>query len=166
MLEVGDTLSRDKLAQILEMGHSRWPIYQGDKHNVRGFIRVKQLILMSPNDSNKVEDMTLQEMVLVPPTIGMLDLLNKFQVDRCHIALVTDAPETVREAWRNKMTIPPDVHMMGILTMEDIIEKLIQEDIYDEDDGGLPVSSSKRILQPMLQDRSSSSRFLRSETPP
>merc|ERR1712176_1645864 len=121
-------------------------------------IRSKQLILVSPSDGNKVEDMRLQEMVVVPPAMGMLDLLNKFQADRIHMALVTSAPETVHESWSNKVTIPPDVHMMGILTMEDIIEKLIQEEIYDEDDGGIVYTSSRRSLK-----SSPSTRYLGAE---
>mmetsp|Transcript_78501 Transcript_78501/g.217038 ORF Transcript_78501/g.217038 Transcript_78501/m.217038 type:complete len:107 (-) Transcript_78501:161-481(-) len=66
----------------------------------------------------------------------MLDLLNQFQDSKCHLALVTSDPERVRDAWDKNVPMPPDIHMSGIITLEDIIEKLLQEDIEDEHDAG------------------------------
>merc|ERR1719215_1492881 len=121
---------------ILRMGHSRLPVFQGDKHNVRGFILAKTMIVVSPDGRSTVQDLGSTPLVLVKPDIPMLDLLNKFQADRCHIALVTNDTDAVRRAWGENSVIPPDVHMMGIITLEDIIELLIQEEIYDEHDQG------------------------------
>jgi len=72
--------------------------------------------------------------VVVPPTIPMLELLSRFQERRCHLALVADSPARVKHAWEMGHEIPPDVHMAGIITMEDVIERLLQEDIEDEHD--------------------------------
>jgi len=134
MMEASQNLTRTTMDEILKSGHSRLPVYQGNKHNVRGFILAKTLIVVSPDGGHKVRDLDITPLVLVNPDIPMLDLLNKFQADRCHIALVTSDPEGVRTAWERNSVIPPDIHMMGIITLEDIIELLIQEDIYDEHD--------------------------------
>merc|ERR1711920_136063 len=134
MLEMNQDLSKERMEKILDWGHSRLPVYSENQHNVRGFVLTKKMIVISPGDGTKVEDLEMAPMVLAHPDIPMLDLLNKFQADRCHIALVTSSPEVVRDAWLNNKVVPPDVHMMGIITLEDIIEKLIQEDIFDEQD--------------------------------
>jgi len=140
MLESSEPLTRELLQSILEKGHSRLPVYCENKHNVRGFILSKKMIVITPDDGSKVSNIEISPMVLVSPEIPMLDLLNKFQSERCHIALLCSEPELVKEAWASNTIIPPDVHMMGIITMEDIIEKLIQEDIFDEHDETTPRS--------------------------
>lgn len=133
MLEQGTTFDKSTLQDILNKGYSRLPLYDQSKHNVRGFLLVKKLIVISPDGGNKAENY-IQQMVVVGQDIGMLDLLNKFQERRIHMALVTDSPEVVDKAWQENTPIPPDVHMAGIITLEDIIERLIQEEIEDEHD--------------------------------
>merc|ERR1712203_427661 len=64
----------------------------------------------------------------------MLDLLNLFQEEQCHLALLTNEPDVVKKCWSEDAEIPPHVHMAGIITMEDIIECLLEEDIKDEFD--------------------------------
>jgi len=127
-------LNLDKLNEILECGYSRLPIYEGHKHNVRGFVLVKKLIVVSPEHSHSLENMALEKLVVAPPSIPMLDLLNRFQAYKCHICLITSDPDKVQEAWDSGEEIPPDVHMIGILTLENIIEILLQEAIDDEHD--------------------------------
>ena len=36
-----------------------------------------------------------------------LDLLNKFQEEKCHLGLVTSNPEAVEEAWGQHQEVPP-----------------------------------------------------------
>jgi len=134
MYERQTVLSLEKLKEILETGYSRLPIYEGHKHNVRGFVLVKKLIVVSPEDNESLENMVLEKLVVAHHSIPMLDLLNKFQAYKCHIGLITNNPDRVQEAWDSGEEIPPDVHMMGIVTLENVIETLLQEAIDDEHD--------------------------------
>jgi metal transporter CNNM len=43
--------ARVGVAQILQEGHSRIPIYQGNKGNILGGMLVKQLINIDPDDN-------------------------------------------------------------------------------------------------------------------
>merc|ERR1719401_3173972 len=72
----------------------------------------------------------------------MLELLNKFQEQKTHLALVTDDPERVTQAWEKEESIPPHVHMAGILTIEDIFEQILQEEVDDEADASVQHSRS------------------------
>lgn len=137
MLDADAEISHESLKEIDSFGHSRIPVYRKHKHNVRGFILVKKLIMLTPeqlNGSLTFGDLHLFRMTLVHPGMLMLDLLNKFQEEKCHLGLVTSNPEALDEAWLQHQEVPPDVHMMGIITLEDVIEKLIQENIEDESD--------------------------------
>jgi len=150
MLSVAAGLNKDTFKDIDRQGHSRIPVYEGNKHNVRGFLLVKKLILaQSEADKNaNIGTLNLMPMTLVTPTTLMLDLLNKFQEDKCHLALVTSKPEVVAEAWKAGKPVPPDVHMVGIITLEDVMEKLIQENIDDESDNNVMRSFSQRSVRP------------------
>jgi len=137
MLEKDQAVNMESLRNIDKHGHSRIPVFERSKHNVRGYILVKKLIVVTPEKIQEgltFGDLELMSITLVPPDMLMLDLLNKFQEDKCHLGLVVNDPEAVEYAWRNGLEIPPDVHMMGIITLEDVIEKLIQEKIEDESD--------------------------------
>jgi len=151
MLEYSMQLNKSSMEKILENGHSRLPVYCENKHNVRGFLLAKKMIVIGPDSGAKVSDVDVAPMVLVPPDIPMFDLLNKFQSERCHIALVTSHPNEVRRAWQTNAMIPPDVHMMGIITLEDIIEKLIQEDIFDEHDEHVDQTPGSSVVTPRLR---------------
>lgn len=72
---------------------------------------------------------------MVPPHRQMFDMLNEFQRGKSHIAIVTN---NVEEAEGNLSHIEerlyPGVKLLGIITLEDVIEELIQEEISDEQD--------------------------------
>lgn len=126
-----------KLAQeIYDEGYSRVPVYSKHRHNLRGFILVKKLIVTKDENvqGRSVESLGVNSLVVVEPTTKLLDLLNKFQENKCHMAVVTNNPEEVQVAWQTNVEVPPDVHLPGIITLEDIIEKLLQEPIDDEHD--------------------------------
>lgn len=51
------------------------------------------------------------------------------------MALVTDSVEEVSNGLLNHdVDVPPSTIILGVITIEDVLEELIQEEIYDEAD--------------------------------
>lgn len=107
------------LSQVREIvardGHSRFPVYQGNRDNVIGFLYAKDLL--------KAEDEQQLRELLRPPfytatTRPINELLRDFQREHQHMAVVVDEFGG----------------MAGIVTLEDILEEIVGEieDEYDE----------------------------------
>mmetsp|Transcript_35459 Transcript_35459/g.81105 ORF Transcript_35459/g.81105 Transcript_35459/m.81105 type:complete len:626 (-) Transcript_35459:96-1973(-) len=138
MLDNTTKLTHQQLAEIEQKGYSRIPVFDNWPHNIRGYILAKSLIKVTPQDGEKsqtVADIECKELVVEDASINLLDLLNVFQAKRCHLGLIASDPQRVKEAWHKKEPLPCDVHMAGCVTLEDIIEKILGEDIDDEHDG-------------------------------
>lgn len=81
-----------------------------------------------------VEDLILREPLCVKPSMGLMDMLRTFQDGQCHLALVSLDPVKTLECLRNGERPSGDAITLGLVTMEDILEKIIQSDIMDETD--------------------------------
>ncbi|KAL3671240.1 hypothetical protein V7S43_003172 [Phytophthora oleae] len=134
MLELDTELSPNMLASVLASGHSRIPVYEKHKSNIVGLLLVKKLIVLDPDDRRPIRDLILRKPILVGPKESCYAILNEFQKGRSHIALVTSHVEEVLKCWRSDEEIPESVVFEGIVTIEDVIEELIQEEIEDESD--------------------------------
>ncbi|KAG3176531.1 hypothetical protein PC128_g17244 [Phytophthora cactorum] len=134
MLEIGTKLNHNTMADILASGHSRIPVYETRRSNIVGLLFVKKLIVLDPDDARPIRDLVLRKPILVSPSGSCYSMLNEFQKGRSHIALVTKDTDLVASCWRNKQPVPPHVVFEGIVTIEDVIEELIQEEIEDESD--------------------------------
>jgi len=119
MLEYNQILDAEILQMIKEKGHSRIPIYEGRRENLKGILLVKSLLFVNLENIPPVHNFELREFPSVPSDMAVYDLLNLFQTGRSHMAAVYDSI-TLRT--------------IGIVTLEDVIEELIQEEILDEDD--------------------------------
>lgn len=134
MLELDTELSPDTLARMLAYGHSRIPVYERHKSNIVGLLLVKKLIVLDPDDRRPIRDLMLRKPILVSPKESCYAILNEFQKGHSHIALVTESIDIVSRCWRSGDEIPESVIFEGIVTIEDVIEELIQEEIEDESD--------------------------------
>ncbi|EEY58131.1 uncharacterized protein PITG_00746 [Phytophthora infestans T30-4] len=134
MLELDTELGPDMLASVLASGHSRIPVYEKHKSNIVGLLLVKKLIVLDPDDRRPIRDLILRKPILVNPKESCYAILNEFQKGRSHIALVTKDVDVVLRCWRSDEVIPQSVVFKGIVTIEDVIEELIQEEIEDESD--------------------------------
>lgn len=134
MLELDTELCPDMLARILAHGHSRIPVYERHRSNIVGLLLVKKLIVLDPDDRRPIRDLMLRKPILVTSKESCYSILNEFQKGHSHIALVTKDVELVLKCWCAEEEIPESVVFEGIVTIEDVIEELIQEEIEDESD--------------------------------
>lgn len=95
MVESQTELSIDVMADIVGQGYSRLPVYEGHPHNIRGFLMVKNLIVLNPRDNRKISTLGLRKPLVVGLEHPLLDLLTEFQKGASHMAIVSDRPEKV-----------------------------------------------------------------------
>lgn len=109
-----------------EHQHSRMPIYRDNLDNPLGFVHVKDMLaLLTPNEAGQlpsdVNDLPLgrlkRDLLYVPTSMKLPNLLLQMRAKRCHMALVVDEYGGTD----------------GLVTIEDLVEEIIG-DIDDEHD--------------------------------
>ena len=109
---------------VIDAGHSRFPVYQGERENIIGILLAKDLLKLQRAPELTIRAL-LRPPVFVPETKGLNDLLREFQGNRNHQAIVID--EFGRVA--------------GLITIEDVLEQIVGEieDEFDiaEDEGDI-----------------------------
>lgn len=127
MLDVNCKLDHDTMTQISGKGHSRVPVYEGNKENIVGLLFVKSLIMLDPDEATPIKDVYKARSFLRSSTTEPLfDLLDKFQTGKSHLCVVY---KTQIDEGNNMKS-----RVVGIITLEDVLELLIQEEIWDEAD--------------------------------
>ena len=144
------------VADALSCPHTRLPLYRGDTENIVGILHVRDLARELHNaggDASKLDIGAIKrEPWFIPETTELLEQLTAFRQKREHFALVVDEYGA----------------LMGVVTLEDIIEEIVGE-IEDEHDvtvegvtplpdgfilvdGGAPVRDVNRALDWELPD--------------
>jgi len=109
------------LEKILSTRHTRFPVADGDKDNIIGFVHVTDFYAESCKTGNKDLKKILRKILKVPESMELSHVLKLMQKSRTLIAIVVD--EFGGTA--------------GIITLEDIIEEIVGE-IQDEFDNERP----------------------------
>ncbi|KAF2269608.1 DUF21-domain-containing protein [Lojkania enalia] len=129
-------LDQKTMDEILSAGYSRIPVYHPDNPtDFQGMLLVKMLIAYDPEDCLRVGDFSLATLPEVLPNASCLDIINYFQEGKAHMALVSKHPGKPYGA-------------VGVVTLEDVIEELIGEEIIDESDVFIDVHKAIRRLTP------------------
>ena len=115
MLDIGMNID-EMMGKIIDIGHSRYPVYEDDKENIIGVLMTKDVLKWqrAPEINLKV---LLRTAIFVPETKNLTDLLRDFKKNRNHMAMVVD------EFGR----------ISGLVTFEDLLEEIVGE-IEDEFD--------------------------------
>ncbi|KAL7268822.1 cell agglutination protein Mam3 [Rhizina undulata] len=145
-----DTVLDEKTMDgILSAGYSRIPIHApGEPTNFVGMLLVKILITYDPEDEKKVGEFPLATLPETKAETSCLDIVNFFQEGKSHMVVVSLSPGENHGA-------------LGVVTLEDVIEELIGEEIIDESDVFIDVHKAiRRINPPPLSRRSLPSHFL------
>ena len=114
------------LSQVVDSGHSRFPVVDGDKDDVVGTLLAKDLLRVTAASPTAKFDMRecLRPAVFVPESKRLNVLLREFRGKRNHMAIVVDEYGGVA----------------GLVTIEDVIEQIVGDidDEYDvEEDQGI-----------------------------
>eukprot|EP01006_Ploeotia_vitrea_P021393 TRINITY_DN53770_c0_g1_i1.p1 TRINITY_DN53770_c0_g1~~TRINITY_DN53770_c0_g1_i1.p1 ORF type:complete len:498 (-),score=278.69 TRINITY_DN53770_c0_g1_i1:52-1491(-) len=150
MLDSRAILDKNTIADVMASGHSRVPMYRGSRNNVQGLVLVKRLVMIRPEDRRAVKDFAVRRPIVVPPHFRMFDMLNEFQLGKSHMALVSPHYEIVRQCLRTRQDVPAYVRLEGIITLEDVLEELIQEEIEDETDEVIHKSMDAQVRNEMM----------------
>ena len=126
MLGSDAIIDTETLTEILNHGHSRVPIYQNnEKNNILGILHIKKLVAVKKGTTIDNPRIKLRTPIYVHPNLSILDILGIFQEGKGHLALVSDTAEGNTSFTRN---------LLGMITLEDVMELLLKTDIIDEDD--------------------------------
>jgi len=115
LLDVNRPLS-ELLPQIVESGHSRFPVYEGSKENIIGIFITKDILRQMLNPRLTLRDL-LRPATFIPEYKRVNVLLQEFRTTRNHIAIVVDEHGGIT----------------GLVTLEDVLEQIVGE-IEDEFD--------------------------------
>ncbi|KOY80883.1 HlyC/CorC family transporter [Lysinibacillus macroides] len=104
--------------------YTRYPIYDGDRDNILGFINAKELfthgLLEQLTDDTLVLENFINPVIRVIETIPIKELLVRMQKERIHMAILMDEYGGTS----------------GLVTVEDILEEIVGEirDEFDDDE--------------------------------
>ena len=99
-----------------------------------GILLVKTLIVINPQSKLCVSDVTFREPLVVRPDYGLLEMLALFRRGHCHLAFVSNDALTARTNLRNGLPQENASLFIGIVTFEDVVEQILQDEIIDETD--------------------------------
>ncbi len=127
--DIGAVELNDSFDKVLEVfikeAHSRVPIYEKNLDNIIGMIHIKDLV--NYQNQKKTETNFLQnlkrEILEIPPSMPVLDLLLKMQLTRLHMGIVIDEYGCTD----------------GLVTIEDVIEEITGEIEDEHDEKNLPM---------------------------
>ena len=155
-IEYDQKLSKETIAEILSKGYSRIPVYIKKKEDssieIIGLVRIKQLIGLDLYENKSLKEFNIKicKPLVIHPNKSLMDLLKEFRLGKSHMAFVTENVENLEYRLGlnnknnennfgiNKRKLSDSINInnkiLGIITIEDVIEKLFKFEILDEDD--------------------------------
>ena len=148
MLDINTYLDHKTLREIYSKGFSRVPIYDRTKDNIIGILMTRDLILINPEKAlitlKQLSSIIVRDVIAIEGQDKLEPLLGFFKKGLTHIGIVT---QIVQNEHRD-----PSKKVIGIVTLEDIIEEIINDEIEDEWDGyiGNQFKNQREVMKEKL----------------
>jgi metal transporter CNNM len=154
-LRIGKKIDLKSAKKIQKHGHSRIPVYMNkDKHAIIGYLLIKTLVGIDLSEGKTISELmaesvvTLRRPLYISPTEGIGGLMTRFKNGKSHMAIVTDNIPLMEQNMQKYLNDDGSViddasdeivnaklpKVLGIVTLEDVIESVLKEDILDEAD--------------------------------
>ncbi|XP_047118923.1 unextended protein isoform X1 [Schistocerca piceifrons] len=148
MLDYEAILDFETVSEIMKQGYSRIPVYQGSRSNIVTVLYIKDLAFVDPDDNTP------------------LKTLCKFYQNPCNFVFEDTTLDVMfkqfKEGIKGHMAFvhrvnsegegDPFYETIGLVTLEDVIEELIQSEIVDETDVWMDNRSKRRRIKSTKQD--------------
>ena len=113
---------QEVLAEIRDMGYSRYPVYLDDVDNIIGILHIKDILNQMLDQTNMEQQLTkindlIRPASFIPETRNIDVLFKNMQSQKIHMVIVVDEYGQTS----------------GLVTMEDILEEIVGN-IFDEHD--------------------------------
>lgn len=109
----------DSLKKVSDIPFSRLPVYGANIDDITGFVLKDDVLIFSAQKRGEEKLKALKrEIIVIPVSVSLTALLDRFLKDRQHIAIVVNEYGATA----------------GLVTLEDLIETLIGLEIMDETD--------------------------------
>ena len=148
-----DTSVEDVLSLLAKRAHSRLPVYHESLDEIVGMLHIKDLLASLANGSQADIKQMLRDVLIVAPSMPVVDLLLEMRETRQQMALVVDEFGGID----------------GLITIEDLVEEIVGEiedehdvavapQISERPDGSyladarLPIEEFEEALGPVLED--------------
>ncbi|XP_014815498.1 PREDICTED: metal transporter CNNM2 isoform X1 [Calidris pugnax] len=129
MIAAEAVLDFNTMSEIMESGYTRIPVFEGDRSNIVDLLFVKDLAFVDPDDCTPLKTITRfynHPLHFVFNDTKLDAMLEEFKKGKSHLAIV--------QRVNNEGEGDPFYEVLGIVTLEDVIEEIIKSEILDETD--------------------------------
>ncbi|TSM28087.1 Metal transporter CNNM3 [Bagarius yarrelli] len=130
MLPSTAVLDFNTMSEIMQSGYTRVPVYDEERSNIVEILYVKDLALVDPADCTPMTTITKfynHPLHFVFNDTKLDAMLEEFKKGNSHLAIV--------QRVNNEGEGDPFYEVLGLVTLEDVIEEIIKSEILDESDG-------------------------------
>uniref|UniRef100_A0A8C5AKC3 Metal transporter n=1 Tax=Gadus morhua TaxID=8049 RepID=A0A8C5AKC3_GADMO len=122
-------LDFDTMSEVMESGYTRIPVFDGERSNIVDILYVKDLAFVDPDDCTTLKTITKfynHPVHFVFHDTKLDAMLEEFKKGKSHLAIVQKV--------NNEGEGDPFYEVLGLVTLEDVIEEIIKSEILDESD--------------------------------
>ncbi|KAK9964421.1 hypothetical protein ABG768_005594 [Culter alburnus] len=133
-------LDFNTMSEIMESGYTRIPVYEGERCHIVDLLFVKDLAFVDPDDCTPLKTITKfysHPLHFVFNDTKLDAMLEEFKKGKSHLAIV--------QRVNNEGEGDPFYEVLGIVTLEDVIEEIIKSEILDETDLYTDNKTKKKI---------------------
>ncbi|TRY92062.1 hypothetical protein DNTS_017519 [Danionella cerebrum] len=145
MLPSTAVLDFSTMSEIMQSGYTRVPIYEEEKSNIVEILYVKDLALVDPEDRTPMSTITKfynHPLHFVFNDTKLDAMLEEFKKGNSHLAIVQKV--------NSEGEGDPFYEVLGLVTLEDVIEEIIKSEILDESDGYMEMKVKRPAATTML----------------
>ncbi|XP_029105402.1 metal transporter CNNM4-like isoform X2 [Scleropages formosus] len=129
MIHSDAVLDFNTMSEIMESGYTRIPVYEDERSNIVDILYVKDLAFVDPDDCTTLKTITKfynHPVHFVFHDTKLDAMLEEFKKGKSHLAIVQKV--------NNEGEGDPFYEVLGLVTLEDVIEEIIKSEILDESD--------------------------------